>query len=136
MQQSVEASEGSGIATAAESLYLVNLLLVPGLGFAVLTWLWWCHRDTAPPLAASHLAQTMSGSTWAGFLLVVANGLILVLGGYEGPHVWVIVITYFTLCHSMLVMFGAYGLAKAMAGQCWRYPLIGRPLPRGCVQGA
>jgi len=34
---------------------------------------------------------------------------------------------------SMLVVFGAFGLAKAMAAQCWRYPLIGRPLPAGCV---
>lgn len=127
--------EGGGIATAAESLYLVNLLLAPGLGFLVLLWMWWRWRDTAPPLARSHLAQTVSGSVWAGVLLVVANGLILLLGGYEGPHVWTIVITYFTLCHSMLVMFGAYGLAKAMAAQCWRYPLVGRPLPPGCGQG-
>jgi hypothetical protein len=124
---------GSGIATAAESLYLVNLLLAPGLGFVVLLWLWQRHRADAPPLATSHLSQTLSGSIWAGILLVVANGLILLLGGYEGPHVWVVVITYFTFCHSMLVVLGAFGLAKAMAGQCWRYPLVGRPLPDGCV---
>lgn len=134
MQPSADPVEGSGTATAAESLYLANLLLVPGLGFVVLVWLWWRHRETAPPLAVSHLAQTLSGSIWAGILLVIANVLILLLGGYEGPNVWIIVITYFTLCHSMLVMFGAYGLAKAMAGQCWRYPLVGRPLPPDCPQ--
>ena len=135
MQPSAEA-DGVGVATAAESLYLVNLLLAPGLGFLALLWLWRRSRDTAPALAASHLAQTVSGSIWAGILLVVANALILLLGGYDGPHVWTIVITYFTVCHSMLVMFGAYGLAKAMAGQCWRYPLVGRLLPPGCHQGA
>ncbi|MCP5415401.1 MAG: hypothetical protein H6961_12440 [Chromatiaceae bacterium] len=135
MQHSAELTEGAGTAITAESLYLVNLLLAPGLGFLLLLWMWWRSREQAPPLAASHLSQTLSGSLWAGVLLVVANGLILLLGGYRGPHVWVVVITYFTFCHSMLVMFGAYGLSKAMAGQCWRYPLIGRPLPAGCGGG-
>jgi hypothetical protein len=32
-------------------------------------------------------------------------------------------------------MLGILGLAKAMAGQCWRYPLVGRPLPPGCGGG-
>lgn len=135
MPPSAELTEGAGVAIAAESLYLVNLLLAPGLGFVLLLGLWWRSRDGASPLASSHLAQTLSGSLWAGILLVVANGLILLLGGYRGPNVWAIVITYFTLCHSMFIVFGAYGLAKAMAGQCWRYPLVGRPLPEGCGGG-
>jgi hypothetical protein len=32
---------------------------------------------------------------------------------------------YFTCIHSTLVMFGMYALAKAMAGQVWRFPVIG-----------
>lgn len=135
MQRSPELTEGVGLAVAAESLYLVNLLLLPGIGFLVLAGIWWRARGQTPALAAAHLAQTLSGSLWAGVLLVIANGLILLLGGYRGPNVWVVVITYFTFCHSMLVLFGAYGLSKAMAGQCWRYPLIGRPLPPACGQG-
>jgi hypothetical protein len=125
-------SQGWGRAAAAEALYLANLLLAPGLAFGLLLWLWWRSRDNAPPLVRAHLAQTLSASLWGGVLLVLVNVLILALGGYRGPHVWVVVITYFTLIHSMLVMFGAYGLAKAMAGQCWRFPLVGRPLPPGC----
>ncbi len=135
MPLSAEEVPGIGLATAAEGLYLANLLLAPGLAFLLLLWLW-RGRAAAPPLAASHLGQTVAGSLWAGALLVVANGLILLLGGYQGPHVWVVVITYFTTCHSALVVFGAYGLAKAMAGQCWRYPLIGRPLPPACPGAA
>ena len=132
MSSSAKASDGSGTAIAAESLYLVNLLLAPGLGFLILLAVWWRQHRRAPPLAAAHLAQTLSGSVWAGVLLVVVNAFIVLLGGDHGAHVWVIVILYFTFCHSMLVLFGAYGLSKAMAGQCWRYPLIGRPLPAGC----
>lgn len=135
MPASAELTEGAGTAVAAESLYLVNLLVVPVLGFVLLLGLWWRRRENAPPLAAAHLAQTISASLWAGVLLVFANGLILALGGYDGPWVWTIVITYFTVCHSALVVFGALGLAKSMAGQCWRYPLVGRPLPPGCSAG-
>jgi len=136
MPPSDELTEGAGTAIAAEGLYLVNLLLAPGLGFILLLALWWRRREGAPPLAAAHLSQTLAGSIWAGILLVVANGLILLLGGYQGPNVWAIVITYFTVCHSFLVMLGALGLARAMAGQCWRYPLLGRPLPPGCSVAA
>jgi len=125
---------GGGLAIAAESLYLANLLLVPGVAFVVLLWLWLKHRVDGAVLARAHLAQTLSASVWAGVLLVAANVLILALGGYRGPHVWTVVITYFTVCHSMLVVFGAYGLAKAMADQCWRFPLVGRPLPADCPQ--
>ena len=43
-----------------------------------------------------------------------------------------VLIIYFTVCHSTLVLFGVVGLAKAMAGQCWRFPLIGPRLPEEC----
>ena len=135
MPASAELTEGAGTAIAAEGLYLANLLVAPGLGFVLLLGLWWRHRDGAPPLAAAHLAQTVSASLWAGVLLVVANALIIALGGYDGPWVWTVVITYFTVCHSALVVCGALGLARSMAGQCWRYPLVGRPLPPGCPAG-
>ncbi len=140
MPASVEPDEtqaeapGLGLAVAAESLYLANLLLLPGLAFLGLAWL---HRKAGPDtprLAAAHLTQTFSASLWAGALLVAVNGMILLLGGYRGAHTWVLVILYFTICHATLVLLGVVGLAKAMAGQCWRYPLVGRPLPAGCPE--
>ena len=130
-----EPAPGEGLAVAAESLYLTNLLLVPGLAFLALLWLYFTRRDVAPPLAVAHLQQTVSASLWAGVLLVGVNGAILLLGGYDGPNVWTVVIVYFTVFHSTLVMLGILGLAKAMAGQCWRFPLVGRPLPPGCANG-
>lgn len=118
---------GSALATAAEALYLTNLLLAPGFAFAVLVWLYMKHIGSAPPLAQCHLRQTLSASLWAGVLLVIANGVILVLGGYHAPYTWVIVVLYFVTCHATLVLLGTLGLAKAMAGKAYRYPLIGRP---------
>ena len=117
---------GQRLAVAAESMYLANLLLLPGLAFIALLILWFKHRRWAPPLAMCHLKQPLSASVWAGVVLVLANALIILLGGYTAPSTWVIVILYFTICHAGLVSLGSVGLARAMAGKKYVYPLIGR----------
>jgi uncharacterized Tic20 family protein len=119
---------GQALAVTAEVLYLANLLLLPGLAFVALLVLYYRNIRTATQLSACHLRQTLSATLWAGALLLVANLLIVLLGGYRSPHTWMVVIIYFTTCHSTLVLLGVLGLAKAMAGQCYRYPLVGRPL--------
>ena len=118
---------GQSLAVWAEVLYLSNLLIAPGLAFAALLWLYFKRSANMPALARCHLRQTISASLWAGALLVIANLLIILLGGYAAPKTWVIVIIYFTTCHSTLVLLGVLGLAKAMAGQKYVYPLVGRP---------
>jgi uncharacterized Tic20 family protein len=124
-----EAPPGQSLAIAAESLYLINLLVLPGPGFLALLWLYFRRRDAAPPLARVHLRQTVSASLWAGALLIFANLLIVTLGGYDSGWTWVVVILYFTTAHTTLVVFGIFGLARALAGQPYRYPLVGRLLP-------
>ena len=89
-------------------------------------------RKQTDALTRNHLQQTLTASIWAGILLIVANGLILLLGGYDGPYTWMVVIVYFTMVHSTLIILGVIGLVKAMAGQCWSYPVIGRPVSRDC----
>jgi len=121
---------GFGTAVAAEAWYLVNLMLLPGLGFAALLALWFRHRHSAPPLARIHLDQTLAGSLWGAALLIVGNAVILLMGGYDAPNTWVVVVLYFTTCHSTLILFGALGFAKALSGKPYVYPLIGRR-PRG-----
>jgi uncharacterized Tic20 family protein len=118
---------GQSQAVWAEVLYLSNLLIAPGLAFAALLWLNFKRGADTPALAVCHLRQTISASIWAGVLLVIANISIILLGGYAAPNTWVIVIIYFTTCHSTLVLLGVLGLAKAMAGQKYVYPLVGRP---------
>jgi hypothetical protein len=121
-----EAPPGQGLAVAAESLYLVNLMLAPGLGFAAIAWLWLRHRASAPALARCHLAQTFWVSLWGGMLIVAAVAGFVALFGVHSEWTWTYVIVYFTCIHSTLIMFGILGLAKAMAGQPYVYPLIGR----------
>lgn len=123
-----EEKAGQNLAVLAEALYLINLLLLPGLAFLILVGLWLKYRDSAPPLARQHLRQTTFVSLVGGLLIVTFSGLILGFGGLAWEWTWVALILYFTCIHSMLVLFGMYALIKAMNGQQWRFPLIGPAL--------
>jgi uncharacterized Tic20 family protein len=114
------------LAIKAEALYLANLLILPGIAFIVLLVYYLRNRQSAPPLAVCHLNQTLSASIWAGILIIVLNAGILFFSGYDSPTTWVIVILYFTVVHASFVMLGALGLARAMAGKHYHFPLVGR----------
>ena len=120
-----EEKAGQNLAVLAEALYLVNLLILPGIGFLLLVGLWFKYKDSAPPLAHQHLKQTTFISLIGGLLIVTLSGLILGLGGLDWEWTWVTLILYFTCIHSTLVLLGMYALIKAMNGQMWRFPLIG-----------
>ncbi len=116
---------GQGLAVTAEVLFLVNLMVAPGLGFLAIAWLWLKRRQDAPPLARCHLDQTFFVSLWGGLLIVVANTTLFLWLGWQWEWTWVIVVIYFTCVHSTLILLGMLGLAKAMAGKPYVYPLIG-----------
>ncbi|HMW22562.1 MAG TPA: hypothetical protein PKC59_03925 [Burkholderiaceae bacterium] len=118
---------GQSLAVLAQSLYLINLLVAPGLAFVALLWLWQRHRDSAPPLARLHLRQALWVSVVAGLLIAGLSALLAVAGGLHAAWTWVVVLTYFVCIHGALVTMGIFALSKAMAGQPWRYPLVGPP---------
>jgi hypothetical protein len=117
--------DGQSLAVTAEVLFLVNLMLAPGLAFLAIAWLWWRRRNEASPLARCHIEQTFRASLWAGALLVIANAAVIALGGFQSAWTWVVVIIWFTCIHSSLILLGVVGLVKAMAGKPYAYPLIG-----------
>ncbi len=120
-----EEKAGQNLAVLAEALFLINLLLAPGIAFAILLWLWLRYKDSAPPLARRHLKQATFVSLWGGLLIVSLTALFILVGGLHWEYTWVAVILYFTCIHSTLVLCGMFALIKALAGQAWRYPLIG-----------
>ncbi len=120
-----EEKAGQNLAVLAEALFLINLLLAPGIAFAILLWLWLKNKDSAPPLARQHLKQATFVSLWGGLLIISLTALFILVGGLYWEYTWVAVILYFTCIHSTLVLFGMYALIKALAGQPWRFPLIG-----------
>jgi len=118
---------GKTLAVSAETLFLVNLLLLPGLGFAILLGLYLARKAEASPLAANHLAQTVGVSLIGGGLIIVVIAVMFLLGGFDSGYTLMVVVLYFTFIHSTLILMGIMGLVKAMSGQHYRYPLIGRP---------
>lgn len=119
---------GQSLAILAESLYLANLLLAPGLAFVALAWLAYSRYAEAPELARCHFRQTLAASLWAGVLLIIVTLGMLFWAAWTGSWAWtwVLLVTYFTCCHSMLILLGIVGLSKALAGQCWRFPVVGQ----------
>lgn len=119
---------GQGLAIAAEALFLLNLVALPGLAFAILAVLWFRFRHDASPLARQHLRQAFVVSLWGGVLIVVCSAGILLAGGLHEQWTWVVLILYFTCIHSTLILLGMVALVKAMGGQAWRFPVIGPKL--------
>lgn len=120
---------GPPLAIAAGVLFLVNLMLLPGLGFIALLVLWLRHHDHADPLVRNHLQQNVVASLWGGAVLVGFSLAIIGLGGFANPWTWVIGVLYFVLVHAGLIYLGVMGMIRAMNGHAWRFPLIGPPLP-------
>jgi hypothetical protein len=135
-QDNEQPVEGQSLAVLAESLYVANLLILPFLAFMILGFIFMKKHGSAPPLAQSHLEQTISASIGIAILFIACAGIIMLLKmwGLEEAGVWIIIVTVFTIIHATMVLFGVLGLAKAMAGKCWRYPVFGNALPPGCNQ--
>ncbi|MCB1864156.1 MAG: hypothetical protein KDG50_01900 [Chromatiales bacterium] len=125
----MDKTPGQALAVSAEVLYLVNLMLLPGVAFLALLILFLLQRRHSPPLALNHLTQTTGVSIIGGGLIVIILAVIVATGGLDAAYTWVVAVLYFTFIHSTLILCGVIGLVRALAGQTWRYPLIGRHLP-------
>ncbi|HRD35329.1 MAG TPA: hypothetical protein PLR02_13875 [Rhodocyclaceae bacterium] len=123
-----EVMPGPRLAILAESLFLANLMIIPGLGFALLVALWFTKRGVATPLELNHLEQTVVTSLWGGAILVGVSAAIFVMGGFGNPVSWVVGIIYFTCFHASLILLGVLGLNRAILGKPWRFPILGPAL--------
>ena len=121
--------QDTNIAILAESLFLANLLLIPVIPFLVLFSLYRKHKpesgSTQESLAFNHIRQTFIASIIAGILIICVVAVFYFVSNISAAITWTIIITYLTCVHSLFVMFGIYGLAKAMGGQNVKFPLIG-----------
>ena len=129
-----DSRDGQQLAIVAESLYVANLLILPFAAFLVLVIVFLKKHGSAPPLGRSHLEQTIAASIGIAIMFFACAGIIVLLRswGLQDVGIWMIVVIVFTIIHATMVLFGVLGLAKAMAGKCWRYPLFGTALPSDC----
>ena len=104
------------LAALAQVLYLANLLAVPVLSLLVLCLLWFFSRDSIDAFSHYHFKLALvSGCTALGLLGIPA--LIFWLLGYNSAGAWTTLLMYLLITHTTLVVFGIYGLARAMTGK-------------------
>ncbi|GGK85345.1 hypothetical protein [Amphritea balenae] len=106
----------SNLALIAQALYLINLLLLPGIALIALLMIYIKNRHSDDTLGRCHLYQSLVLSGWL---------LVLVVGG--GVGLWLLVaddaagismtLLYLIVMHTSFVMLGILGLAKAISGQ-------------------
>lgn len=108
------------LAITAQSLYLLNFLLFPGLAF--LATLWLLFRNPAPGFARRHLLQSVGAQVLGGALLAGGIGAIALLGDLQGPGAWVVLILYGVCMHAAVVLTGVLALVRTLAGQPFSYP--------------
>ena len=113
-------------AIISETLFLANLLLIPVIPFLILFSMYQKHKHNPDSLAFNHIRQNFIASIWAGIFIVCVAGTFYFLSDISEAATWTIIITYMTCVHSVFVMYGIYGLSKAMGGYKVKFPLIGK----------
>lgn len=112
-------------AVKAETLYLLNLLLLPGVAFVLLVALWWKTRTITSSIERSHLDSALRGSILAGVLIICVMIIMFYWGDVSNPYFWVTVVLYFTTVHTSLVLAGVVGISRALAQKPFYFPLLG-----------
>ena len=118
-----QASENS-IAVRVQVLYLLNLMIIPGLAFIMIWRVFAAHRNSTQELTRSHVSQAFIASIVVGLLIVCFVALMLVFGSADDPYTWMWIVLYFTCVHALFILLGVIGLVRAFASQTVRYPIL------------
>lgn len=102
-------------ASRAALLSIGNLTFIPGLGFLLL--LLMNRRPDLSDVGRYHVGFGIRLNLYAFAALILVSGLMIVLGGFSSAWVWVYVITYFTLVHSLFILTAVWALVRSWSGQ-------------------
>lgn len=106
-------SKNKNKAIIYQSLYLANLLLLPGISFLYLLWLF-KQNYAIVDWQRIHLYRAVQLSVIAGVLLVLVPSLVI-FAGDEFEALVMVMLVYFVTIHALLVLLGMFNVARAMA---------------------
>lgn len=128
MKRSSTAS--SNFAIICQSLYLANLLLLPGVFFLILVYYYLSYRShnakknddlsdksimsKVKGIGRIHLIRSIQLSLLAGFILVIIPLFVVLLSSQQEASIMV-AIFYFVTLHASFVLIGMFNLSRAMA---------------------
>lgn len=109
-QNELQLTRASNAALAS----LLNLTLFPVIGFIILLLIF---RKTSPNnIDHYHALLGIKLNIIAAVALFLVSALMILLGGFDSPWTWVYVITYFTLVHTIFIVFALWALVRAWSG--------------------
>ena len=96
-----------------QSLYLMNLLLIPGIAFFILIWQFSKNRRIIG-WQRIHLFRAIQLSLVSGLCLVVVPVLIITFSNNFDSSL-ALLLVYFVTAHALFVLIGMLNLSRAMA---------------------
>jgi len=100
--------------------YLLNLLAIPVIGFAVLVWLY-LHSEGDHPLRRAHARAAVVMSVVGAVLISSGVGVAWLTLGNTG-HFWSFALVWAIVLHTGFVLWGMVALAQAMADKKPLFP--------------
>ncbi|MEE9321576.1 MAG: hypothetical protein V3U76_14105 [Granulosicoccus sp.] len=110
-QQSEQSLKNASNAALAS---LLNLTLLPGISFIALLF---CLRKSHPErIDHYHAVLGIKINIAAAFALFCVSALMILIGGFDSPWTWVYVISYFTIVHTVFIVFAIWALVRSWSG--------------------
>ncbi len=101
-------------ASDAALVSLLNLTILPVISFIALLLV---YRKTEPDtIDRYHAILGLKINVLAATVLFLVSALMILLGGFNSPWTWVYVITYFTIVHTIFIVFALWALVRAWSG--------------------
>ncbi len=100
--------------------YLLNLLILPIIGFAVLVWIA-MTADQGRPLRQAYAKAGVYMSVLGAFLISSGIGICWLLFGNTG-NFWTFAIVWAVILHTSFVLWGMISLAQAIGGKSPYFP--------------
>jgi len=94
---------------------LLNLTILPVFGFIALFLIY--KKTTASKIDRYHTILGIKINVFAAIALFIVSALMILLGGFNSPWTWVYVISYFTIVHTIFIVFAIWALVRSWSGE-------------------
>lgn len=93
---------------------LLNLTILPVISFIPLLLIY--GKTESNTIDRYHAMLGIKINIIAAAALFLVSALMILLGGFDSPWTWVYVISYFTLVHTIFIVFALWALVRAWSG--------------------
>ena len=93
---------------------LLNLTILPVISFIALLLIY--RKTQADTIDRYHAILGLKINIIAATVLFLVSTLMILLGGFDSPWTWVYVISYFTIVHTIFIVFALWALVRAWSG--------------------